>query len=59
MRKIIENKGKPVTMWSVEIHTDWSTLQASLNNKKSTMYHTSTWSDSKWYYLKYHKLDAA
>ena len=59
MRAIRKPEHRAVAVWSVEIHEDWKSLQESLNAKKGLMYHTNTWSDQKWYYLKYHKLDVA
>ena len=59
MQDIRKPSTRAVATWSVEIHEDWQSLQESLNRKKGVMYHTSTWSDQKWYYLKYHELDVA
>lgn len=59
MQAIRKPEHRAVATWTVEIHEDWTSLQGSLNTKKGLMYHTHTWSDQKWYYLKFHKLDVA
>lgn len=56
--KIIKRiEKRPVTAWTVEIHEDWESVRESMERHKGMAYHVNTWSDNRWWYLKYNSLE--